>query len=78
MEIVPGASANPYAEARRDIVACLMYTGTHAPQWLDDMAIAQEAGIRAWEVDDMPAEWYYRIRCFLEARAEASKPKDKR
>jgi hypothetical protein len=42
------------------------------------MAIAQELGVRVWQLDNIPAEWYYRAMCKLEALAEANKPKDKR
>jgi len=54
-----------------------MYNGTHAPQWLNDMAIAKELEVKPWELDNVPAEWYYRAMCLLDARAQASKPKDK-
>jgi hypothetical protein len=46
-----------------------------APEWATDLAIAQEAGIRPWRVEDMPAEWYYRIKCWIETQNEAEKVK---
>jgi hypothetical protein len=41
------------------------------------MAIAQAANIKPWEVEGMPAVWYYRIRKWIEAQNEANKPKAK-
>ena len=33
-----------------------------APRWFDDLAIAEDWGIKPWEVKDIPYTWYARWR----------------
>lgn len=68
------AGTTPPDEGRA-LIAASCYGGSSAPTWAEELAIAQEAHINPWDVDDMPAVWYYRIRKWIEAKNEASKPK---
>jgi hypothetical protein len=61
----------------RALIAAVCYNGKSAPAWAEEKAIADEAHIKPWEVEDMPAVWYYRIRKIIEAQNEAAKPKAK-
>jgi hypothetical protein len=40
--------------------------------WCEELAIAKEANIKPWEIEDMPAVWYERIKVWL---METNKPR---
>lgn len=56
---------------REALTAALQGYGRTVPRWVSDLAIAKELGIRPWEIDDIPAEWYYRAECWLDENAKA-------
>lgn len=58
----PGACPKP---ERADLITALEQKTAGAPRWIDDLAIAEKANIKPWEIEDMPAIWYERIKTLL-------------
>ena len=63
---------------REALTAALAGYGRTVPAWVSDLAIAKEIGCRPWELDDVPAVWYYRVECWLAENAKAEAAAQKR
>lgn len=57
---------------RADLITALHTKNGRAPLWCEELAIAHEANIKPWEIEDMPAVWYERIKVWLQQTRENS------